>query len=66
LEGDADAGLALRATADRLGLEFVPLGEQSVRALANPERAEKAGVQELAGVLGDLSAVFDGLAGYER
>jgi len=65
LEGDADAGLALRATADRLGLEFVPLGEQSVRALANSERAEKAGVQELAGVLGDLSAVFDGLAGYE-
>jgi len=65
LEGDADAGLALRATADRLGLEFVPLGEQSVRALANSERAEKAGVQELADVLDDLAAVFDRLAGYE-
>ncbi|MCD2204792.1 molybdopterin biosynthesis protein [Halobacterium sp. KA-6] len=65
LEGDADAGLALRATADRLGLEFVPVGEQTVRALANPERVEKAGVQELADVLDDLEAVLADLAGYE-
>ncbi len=65
LEGDADAGLALRATADRLGLEFVPVGEQTVRALANPERVGKAGVQELADVLDDLEAVLADLAGYE-
>ncbi|NIC00018.1 molybdopterin biosynthesis protein [Halobacterium sp. R2-5] len=65
LEGDADAGLALRATADRLGLDFVELGEQPVRALANPERAEKDGVQELVDVLDDLADVLDGLAGYE-
>ncbi|MCD2199992.1 molybdopterin biosynthesis protein [Halobacterium sp. KA-4] len=65
LEGDADAGLALRATADRLGLEFVPVGEQTVRALANPERVEKAGVQELADVLDDLEDVLADLAGYE-
>ncbi|MGB9964931.1 molybdopterin biosynthesis protein [Halobacterium hubeiense] len=65
LEGDADAGLALRATADRLGLEFVPVGEQPVRALANPERVEKPGVQELAGALDDLEDVLADLAGYE-
>ncbi|WP_353634392.1 molybdopterin biosynthesis protein [Halobacterium sp. NMX12-1] len=65
LEGDADAGLALRATADRLGLEFVPLGEQTVRALANPERVEKRGVQELADVLADVEDVLADLAGYE-
>ncbi|MCG1003885.1 MULTISPECIES: molybdopterin biosynthesis protein [Halobacterium] len=65
LEGDADAGLALRATADRLGLEFVPVGEQAVRALANPERVEKAGVRELAAVLDDATDVFADLAGYD-
>ena len=65
LEGDADAGLALRTTADRLGLEFVPVGEQTVRALANPERVEKAGVQELADVLDDVENVLADLAGYD-
>jgi len=65
LEGNADAGLALRATADRLGLEFVPLGEQTVRALANPERVEKRGVKELADVLADVEDVLADLAGYE-
>jgi putative molybdopterin biosynthesis protein len=65
LEGNADAGLALRATADRLGLEFVPVGEQTVRALANPERVEKRGVKELADVLADVEDVLADLAGYE-
>ena len=64
LEGDADAGLALRATADRLGLQFVPLGEQSVRALANSDRVQKQGVQELAAVLADFEETTDDLAGY--
>jgi len=64
LEGDADAGLALRATADRLGLEFVPVGEQTVRALANPNRVGKDGVQALAGVLDEMDDVTSDLAGY--
>ncbi|MFB6270099.1 MAG: molybdopterin biosynthesis protein [Halobacterium sp.] len=64
LEGDADAGLALRATADRLGLEFVPLGDQTVRALANLHRVEKDGVQELRDVLGAFGDLTDDLAGY--
>ncbi|MFC6716424.1 molybdopterin biosynthesis protein [Natrialbaceae archaeon GCM10025810] len=46
--GDAHAGLGLRETADRLDLAFVPLGDQPVRILANPDRLEKAGVRELA------------------
>jgi molybdopterin molybdotransferase/putative molybdopterin biosynthesis protein len=45
--GQADAGLGLRATAEKLGLEFVPLGTQQVTVYANPDRAEKAGVQAL-------------------
>ncbi|WP_336036450.1 molybdopterin biosynthesis protein [Halobacterium yunchengense] len=64
LEGEADAGLALRATADRLGLAFVPLGEQPVRALANPERTEKAGVREVAAGLAELDDATADLAGY--
>jgi putative molybdopterin biosynthesis protein len=64
LEGDADAGLALRATADRLGLEFVRVGEQTVRALANPNRVEKDGVRELTAVLDEMVDVTSDLAGY--
>jgi putative molybdopterin biosynthesis protein len=62
--GAADAGLGLRATADRLGLGFVPLGEQDVRVLANPDRVEKAGIRELRNALDDLDAAAD-LAGFE-
>ncbi|WP_408957015.1 molybdopterin biosynthesis protein [Natrinema sp. 74] len=47
IAGDADAGLGLRETADRLDLGFVPVGEQPVRVLANPDRTEKEGVREL-------------------
>ncbi|SFB85091.1 molybdopterin molybdochelatase [Halobiforma haloterrestris] len=47
IAGEADAGLGLAETADRLDLEFVPLGDQQVRVLANPDRVEKAGVREL-------------------
>jgi putative molybdopterin biosynthesis protein len=65
LEGDADAGLVLETTAERLGLDFVSLGDQPVRAVANPERTGKAGVQELAAVLEDLDSVAGDLAGYE-
>jgi len=63
--GEADAGLGLRATAAKLGLDFVPVGTQSVRVLANPDRTEKASVDELATALDDLSGVLDGLDGFE-
>jgi putative molybdopterin biosynthesis protein len=63
--GDADAGLGLRATADRLDLGFVSLGEQRVAVHVADDRAEKAGVAELADALAD-PATFAGLAGYER
>ena len=61
--GDADAGLGLRATAERLGLPFVSLGTQSVRVLAVPERAEKPGVRALVDAAAEGSA-FAALAGY--
>ncbi|WP_226480659.1 molybdopterin biosynthesis protein [Natrinema amylolyticum] len=56
IDGDADAGLGLRETADRLDLGFVPLGEQPVRVLANPDRTEKDGVSELERALEDVSS----------
>ncbi|MFB6079183.1 MAG: molybdopterin biosynthesis protein [Halarchaeum sp.] len=52
-DGAADVGLGLRASADRLGLGFVPLGDEPVRALANPERTGKGGVRALARALDD-------------
>ncbi|WP_306053033.1 molybdopterin biosynthesis protein [Natronococcus wangiae] len=52
--GEADAGLGLRRTADRLGLAFVSLGTQPVRALANADRREKRGVREFEAALGEL------------
>ncbi|RZH68381.1 molybdopterin biosynthesis protein [Natrinema altunense] len=56
IAGDADAGLGLRETADRLDLGFVSLGEQPVCALANPDRTEKEGVRELEAALADVSS----------
>jgi molybdate-binding protein len=47
LGGTADAGLGLRATAAALDCGFVPLGTESVRVLAAPERADKPGVTDL-------------------
>ncbi|MFB6091850.1 MAG: molybdopterin biosynthesis protein [Haloquadratum sp.] len=63
--GAADAGLGLRATAERLGLGFVPLGAESVRLSANPDRVEKPGVDELAAELDAADELFASLAGYE-
>ena len=62
--GRVDAGLGLEASAGRLGLGFVPLGEERVTVVAAPERAEKPGVRALADALGDLDEVFAGLDGY--
>ncbi len=64
--GKADAGLGLRATAERLGLGFVSLGQQDVRVLAAPDRRTKAGVEELAAVLGDLDGILAELPGFEQ
>ncbi|WP_458205567.1 molybdopterin biosynthesis protein [Haladaptatus sp. NG-SE-30] len=62
--GEADAGLGLRSTAEKLGLGFVSLGDERVRVLANPERKDKAGVEELAAVLdSELVGVLENLAG---
>ncbi len=52
---EADAGLGLRETADRLDLGFVSLGSQPVRVLANPDRLEKPGVGELEDALADVA-----------
>ncbi len=63
--GDADAGLGLRATAERLGLEFVGVGVETVRVVAASDRTGKAGVEDLADALAATDA-FDALAGFSR
>ncbi|MFB6250194.1 MAG: molybdopterin biosynthesis protein [Halobellus sp.] len=63
--GDADAGIGLRVTAEALGLGFVSQGTESVRVLANPERTDKAGVEELRDLIAETD-VFESLAGYEQ
>jgi putative molybdopterin biosynthesis protein len=64
--GEADAGLALRATAASLGLGFVPLGTQSVDVVAAPERAEKGGVDDLRRALGGSDNLAASLDGFEN
>ncbi|WP_049934100.1 molybdopterin biosynthesis protein [Halarchaeum acidiphilum] len=63
--GDADVGLGLRASAAKLDLGFVPLGEERVRVLANPERVAKAGVGELERALDGIAGVVTDLPGYD-
>ena len=65
--GNADAGLGLRATAEKLGLGFVPLGTESVRIRANPDRAAKPGVEELAAEVEGAAetGLFASLPGYQ-
>ncbi|WP_247729206.1 molybdopterin biosynthesis protein [Halovivax limisalsi] len=46
--GEAAVGLGLAETAARLGLAFVPVGDLSVRLLANPARRGKAAIDRLA------------------
>ncbi|WP_248895920.1 molybdopterin biosynthesis protein [Haloplanus halobius] len=67
LAGDADAGLGLRATAQALDCGFVPLGTESVRVLANPDRTEKTGVKQLESALDThFDDIVASLAGVER
>ena len=65
LAGDADASLGLAVTAEKLDLGFVPLGEETVRVLAAPDRREKAGVRALESAIGSSDSI-DRLTGYER
>ncbi|WP_224334588.1 molybdopterin biosynthesis protein [Haloprofundus halobius] len=65
LAGDADAGVGLRTTADRLGLGFVSLGWQDVRVRVNPDRTEKSSVDVLRTALDNVGHDADGLVGYE-
>ena len=64
LTGEVDAGLGLRATAERLGLGFVPVGQEPVCVLANPDRTEKPGVRALASALADGDDLLASLPGY--
>ncbi|MFC7226737.1 molybdopterin biosynthesis protein [Salinirubellus salinus] len=63
--GKADVGLGLRATADSLGMGFVPCGTERVRLLGNPDRVAKPGVRALAEAVASGDDVFDALAGYD-
>ena len=66
LAGDADAGLGLRETADRLGCGFVPLGEQPVVVRAAADRADREAVAALSAELDadGIERLLAGLAGY--
>ncbi|WP_435074637.1 molybdopterin biosynthesis protein [Halorubrum sp. HHNYT27] len=66
MAGDADVGLGLRETAERLGCGFVSLGEQSVVVCAAPDRTDRDAVRELSTALEDPADLLDGLAGYSR
>jgi putative molybdopterin biosynthesis protein len=61
--GRADVGVALRATAEQLGLGFVSLGEQRLQLAVNPTRDGKPAIGRLR--TAGWETAFDGLAGYE-
>jgi len=46
-DGAVDAGLGLESTADRLGLDFAPLGTDRVVVVAATDRRDKPGVADL-------------------
>ncbi|EMA44028.1 molybdopterin biosynthesis protein [Halococcus saccharolyticus] len=62
--GGADAGLGLRATAEKLDCGFVSLDEETVRVLADSDRMEKSGVAALDSVLDDLDELCADLPGF--
>ena len=69
LAGDADVGLGLRETAERLDCGFVSLGEQPVAVRASPARADRRPVTEVADALAapeELDDLLADLAGYSR
>jgi len=64
LGGKADVGLGLSATAARLDVDFVPVGTETVRVVANPDRVDKPGVERLRAVVSAAGDVLDSLPGY--
>jgi putative molybdopterin biosynthesis protein len=66
LAGKADAGLGLRATAERLDAGFVPVGEETVHVLANPDRVGKPGVATLREAIAGADEAIADLPGYGR
>ncbi len=64
--GEKDAGLGLRATAETLGMGFVACGTEQVRVVADPDRAGKSGVGQLEAAIDEGESVFGSLAGYRR
>ncbi len=64
-DGRADAGVALRATAERLGLSFLSVGTQRVALVGNEERLGKAGVAALRDRVAGLDDVVADLPGFE-
>jgi len=64
-DGRADAGVGLRSTADRLGLGFVPLGDQPVELLGNPDRLERSAVDDLRAAAAELPAICESIPGYQ-
>ncbi len=64
--GTADAGVGLRATAEKFDLGFVSLGTQPVRVLANPDRIGKDGVQDVASALADVGSLAASLSGFDE
>ena len=62
--GGADAGLGLRATAEKLDCGFVPVDEERVRVLAAADRVEKPGVAALDRALDDLDEPCANLPGF--
>ena len=65
IEGQADVGLGLEATAERLGGAFVSCGEEPVRVFASESRRGKPGVEALASALDDVGSVVSDLPGYD-
>jgi molybdate-binding protein len=65
IEGQADAGLGLEATAERLGAAFVSCGEEPVRVFSSESRRGKPGVEALASALDDVGSVVSDLPGYD-
>ncbi|PSP26833.1 molybdopterin biosynthesis protein [Halobacteriales archaeon QH_2_65_14] len=65
LTGKADVAIGLRATAAKLGLDFVPVGTQQVHIRAPPDRTEKAGLGKLKAML-PPEDMLDDMEGFER
>ena len=65
LEGDADAGLGLRATAEKLDMGFVPCGEERVTVVVSEKRRGKPGVEAIKHAIENGDVIFETLPGYQ-